>query len=159
MGRILRALTTPVALTLLAACAAETPPAAPPDPSVLMDADRRFAADVASGGTEAWLSWMAEDGAQIVPGTGEVRGHDGIRTLMAGLDDPSSTLTWEPLRADIAASGDLGWTTGRYTSTAALPDGTTRSGQGRYVTIWRKQTDGSWKVVMDLGNPEAAEGN
>jgi ketosteroid isomerase-like protein len=69
------------------------------------------------------------------------------------MDDPNFTLSWEPLRADIAASGDLGWTTGSYTSEGIGPDGEPRRGQGRYVTIWRKAADGSWKVVMDLGNP------
>ncbi len=153
MTRTLHVLPPLAAALIFAACAAESPPAAPADPSVLMDADRAFAAAVAQDGTDAWVSWFAEDGAQIVPTTGEVRGHEAIRELMAALDDPANELTWEPLRADIAASGDLGWTTGTYVSKTTLPDGTTREGDGRYVTIWRKQTDGSWKVVMDLGNP------
>lgn len=141
---------------LIAACAREVPPPPPADPSVLMEADRAFAAAVAEGGTEAWVSWFASDGAQIQPGVGEIRGHDAIRRLMAGLDDPSRTLTWEPLRADIAAGGDMGWTTGSFTSLGTGPDGETRRGQGRYVSIWRKQADGSWKVVMDLGSPTDA---
>lgn len=149
--------TPALTLLLLLGCAAEAPPAAP-DPGVLMDADRRFAADVAEGGTDAWVSWIAEDGAQIVPGAGEVTGRDAIGELMADLDDPASSLTWEPLRADIAGSGDLGWTTGRFVSETTLPDGTTRRGEGRYVSIWRKQADGSWKVVMDLGNPTSPPG-
>jgi ketosteroid isomerase-like protein len=138
---------------LLCGCAAEAPPPAPADPALLMEADRQFAADVAEGGTDAWVSWIAADGAQIVPNAGEIRGHDAIHDLMADLDDPTYSLKWEPLRADIAASGDLGWTTGSFVSEVTAADGTTRRGQGRYVTIWRKQADGSWKVVMDLGNP------
>lgn len=145
-----------VAAMCLAGCAQEAAPPPPADPAVLMEADRAFAADVAERGTEAWVSWFATDGAQIQPGSGEIVGHDAIRTLMAGLDDPNLTLTWEPLRADIAASGDLGWTTGSYVSEAVGADGEVQLGQGRYVTIWRKQADGSWKVVMDLGNPVSA---
>jgi ketosteroid isomerase-like protein len=72
---------------------------------------------------------------------------------MAGLDDPNFSLTWEPRRSDIAASGDLGWTTGSYVSRGVGADGQPREAQGRYVTIWRKLPDGAWKVVMDLGNP------
>lgn len=142
-------------LLLLAGCAAEAPPPVAADPAVLMEADRRFAAAVAEGGTSAWVSWFAEDGAQIVPNAGEIRGREAIGELMADLDDPSHTLTWEPLRADIAASGDLGWTTGGFVSEVTAADGTTRRSHGRYVSIWRKQADGSWKVVMDLGNPTA----
>lgn len=121
-----------------------------------MQADRAFAAAVAEGGTDAWVTWFAEDGAQIQPGSGEIRGRDAIRELMAGLDDPNFSLAWEPRRADIAASGDLGWTTGSYVSKGIGVDGQPRQAQGRYVTIWRKQPDGSWKVVMDLGNPTSS---
>jgi ketosteroid isomerase-like protein len=141
------------ALFLLSACAEAPAPPPPPDPAVLMEADRAFAAAVAEGGTEAWVSWFAEDGAQIQAGSGEIRGRDAIRELMAGLDDPDFSLTWEPRRADIAASGELGWTTGSYVSKGIGASGEPRQAQGRYVTIWRKQPDGAWKVVMDLGNP------
>jgi ketosteroid isomerase-like protein len=135
-------------------CTGSSAPAA--DPSVLVDADRAFARAVAEGGTDAWVSWVAADGAQIVPGAGEIRGRDSIRALMAYLDDPGTKLTWEPVRAQIAASGDLGWTTGTYESESVGSDGRVQHGQGRYVTVWRKQDDGSWKVVMDLGNPTRA---
>jgi len=144
------------ALLIVAACSqpAPTPPA--PDPQVLMEADRAFAAAVSEGGTEAWVTWFAADGAQITPGAGEIRGHEAIRENMAGLDDPNFSLRWEPLRADIAGSGDLGWTTGSYVSEGIGADGQAKRAQGRYVSIWRKQPDGSWKVVMDLGNPTSS---
>ena len=115
------------ALLLLVGCAA--PPA---DPAVLMDADRAFAAAVAKDGADAWAAWFAEDGAMIQAGVGEVE--------------------WEPERADLAASGDLGWTTGPWQLRQEGADGPIAS-RGRYVSIWRRQPDGSWKVVMDLGNP------
>lgn len=128
----------------------------PADPSALMEADRAFAAAVAAGGSEAWASWFAEDGAMIQPGVGEIRGRGEILSHMASLDEPGVSLTWEPLRASIAASGDLGWTTGSYRSVSTAAGGEVRTGQGRYVTIWRRQPDGSWRVAMDLGNPTEA---
>lgn len=123
------------------------------DAEVLMEADRAFAAAVAEGGSEAWAFWFHEDGAMIQPRVGEVRGRDEIRAFMAGLDDPGTSLRWEPLRAEIAASGDLGWTTGTYVSASVGEAGEAVRGEGRYVSIWRRAADGSWKVVMDLGNP------
>lgn len=122
-------------------------------PEVLMQADRDFAAAVAQGGADAWASWFAEDGAIIQPQVGEIRGRDEIRTFMAVLDDPDVSLRWQPDRADIAASGDLGWTTGHYVSESGAVDGVPQRSEGLYVSIWRRQADGSWKVVMDLGNP------
>jgi ketosteroid isomerase-like protein len=151
----------PILAVALATCIPE-PPATDDsagrvaDPEVLMKADRDFSDAVAEGGTAAWVSWFAEDGAQVQPGVGEIRGHDALRNAMAGLDDPDFSLTWAPDRADIAASGDLGWTTGRFVSEGRGAEGDLRRGYGRYVSIWRKQADGSWKVVMDLGNPTGA---
>ncbi len=141
------------ALALLAlACA----PA--PDPAVLMEADRAFADAVARDGAAAWVAWFDEDGAMIQAGAGEVRGRAAIRDAVAYLDRPGVSLRWEPDRADIAASGDLGWTTGTYAYEAAGPDGATVRSRGRYVSIWRLQPDGSWKVVMDLGSPVGGAG-
>ena len=132
---------------------AEVAPSDPVDPSVLMEADRAFAVDVAQGGSEAWVGWFAEDGAMVQPVVGEIRGHDAIRSVMGGLDQPGVSLHWEPERADVAASGDLGWTTGSFVSEGPGPDGEAVRTEGRYVSIWRVQPDGSWRVVMDLGNP------
>jgi len=135
----------------LSACGVEPAPA--PDPSQLMDADRAFDAAVAEGGAAAWASWFAEDGAVLREGVGEIRGRALVGEAMASLDDPNISLRWTPERADIAASGDLGWTTGSWVFRATGPDGTTMTNQGRYVSIWRRQADNTWKVVMDLGNP------
>lgn len=127
-----------------------------PDASVLLDADRAFAADVAANGADAWAAWFAPDGAMIREGAGEVRGRDAIREAVAYLDQPGLSLSWAPTRADMAASGDLGWTTGTWTFRSS-PDAPVE-GRGRYVSIWRLQPNGEWKVVMDLGNPVDDEG-
>jgi ketosteroid isomerase-like protein len=121
-----------------------------------MDADRAFGGAVGEGGSEAWGAWFAEDGALIQPRVGEIGGRDEIRGYGAWLDDPQVSQRWEPARADIAASGDLGWTTGRFVSEGVDDNGQPTRGEGRYVSIWRRAADGSWKVVMDLGNPTSA---
>jgi ketosteroid isomerase-like protein len=95
----------------------------------------------------------------IREGEGEIRGREAIQAAVAALDNPAVSLTWEPTRAEISAGGDLGWTTGTYVSRATAPDGSETESTGWYVSIWRLQGDGSWKVVMDLGNPrERPEG-
>ena len=143
-----RSPTAAFALVVALGCASD--PGYQPDASILLDADRDFAADVAEGGADAWATWFAEDGAMIREGVGEVRGRAAIRESVAYLDRPGVALSWEPDRADLATSGDLGWTTGRYTF-RATPD--SPPSRGRYVSIWTKEPDGSWKVVMDLGVP------
>ena len=66
---------------------------------------------------------------------------------------PGSPLTWEPTRAEIAASGDLGYTFGNY----KIRTGDEVRSHGVYVTVWKKQPDGSWKYVLDGGNGTPGE--
>ena len=59
-------------------------------------------------------------------------------------------MLWEPRYGDIAASGDLGWLTGPSTSINPARD----KGQprhGNYASVWKRQADGTFKVVMDVG--------
>jgi hypothetical protein len=83
---------------------------------------------------------------------GEIRGLEAIQGAVASLDEPGFTLTWEPLRAQGSDDATLGYTVGRYESRTVLAADTTAS-RGVYVSIWRRQADGSLKVLMDLGNP------
>ena len=137
-----------------AACGGGPEPADPQElQAAVMDADRAFNQATQERGVEGWVSFFADDGALIGEGMGEIRGTDAIREAVAYLSDPAFSLTWEPIRADVAASGDLGYTVGQYTSRTEGEDGQVTVGQGLYVSIWRLQADGRWKVVMDLGNP------
>ena len=138
----------------LLSCTRTESPATPPDPQVLLEADRAFARATAERRAEGWVSFFADDGAQLVPGS-EVRGLDAIRELMGpAFADTSFILSWEPTRADIAASGDLGYTIGRYKSHRLGPDGLPVERTGTYVSMWRRGTDGAWKVVLDTGVPD-----
>lgn len=120
----------------------------------LIEADRAFAASMAEGGLEAWVDHFAPEGAMI-SGQGEITGEPYIRAAMAPvLTDSTVAFTWSPQRARVAESGELGYTVGDYRisrrdSTGQLAETLDR---GKYVSIWRRQPDGSWKVVADIGS-------
>ena len=144
--------------TLIAGCAGR------PDPreagrmnaweSEIMEADRAFNQATAERGAAGWVSFFAPNGSMISAGVGEVQGAEAIQATMEGaFADASYRLTWEPSRAEVSASGDLGYTVGRYTSVRVGNLGQEVRSSGLYVSIWRRQEDGSWKVEMDLGNP------
>jgi ketosteroid isomerase-like protein len=100
------------------------------------------------------VSFFAADGAQLVPGS-EVRGLEAIAELMGpAFADTSFTLSWEPTRAGVAASGDLGYTIGRYRSRRLERGGLVVERTGAYVTMWRRDDAGTWKVVLDSGVPD-----
>lgn len=115
-----------------------------------MEADRRFAADVAAAvGAEravVWAGWFAPGGRQILPGS-VVTGPAAVGELMTpAFADPDYHLRWDPDQA-----GDH-WTSGRYTSESPGPDGPVLT-HGRYLTVWTRTPDG-WRVAVDTGLPD-----
>jgi len=141
-----------VALLLLAGGARNSLTAQSAVPQ-LLKADRDFAAAVASHGVDAWVAAFASDGIQIDE-SGVIQGSDAIRRLMTGaLADPKVLLDWQPVSAVVSSSNDLGYTIGKWqVRIRARPDSVLS--HGNYLTIWRKQADGSWKAAVDIGNPE-----
>lgn len=124
----------------------------------LMEADRAFDRATQTGGTDAWTSFFELDGAMIHEGVGEIRGREAIRERMQGAFDEGRSLRWAPDRAMASADGTLGFTTGGWTSRVTSEEGEVSESRGLYVSIWRRQPDGGWLVVMDLGNPVAGDG-
>lgn len=85
-----------------------------------------------------------------------VVGHEAIRKAMEGVfTGPDSTLRWQPTRAEILIPGAVGYTTGRYQRRRKSPEGQPLLQEGAYVSVWRKQADGEWKIVLDTGQPDA----
>jgi ketosteroid isomerase-like protein len=64
---------------------------------------------------------------------------------------PGFELEWRATDAEVAASGDIGYTIGTF-ELITEQDGTAMLTEGKYVTVWRKQADGSWKVRVDCFN-------
>ncbi|MFW6089129.1 MAG: YybH family protein [Gemmatimonadota bacterium] len=122
----------------------------------LIEADRRFAASVERSGLGAWITAFAPSGRMIADGQSYV-GPEGIRRAMLPVyADTSFSITWDPNYAEVASSGDLGYTVGRYEQ-RTLADGEPVVESGAYLTVWRRQEDGSWKVKADIGNADAGD--
>jgi uncharacterized protein (TIGR02246 family) len=100
----------------------------------------------------------AEDAALANPGAALVTGLDSIRKETAGFAaDPNLKLEFAADRVGVAASGELAYSRGHYTMTSTDPQ--TRKpveGSGSYLTVYRKQADGSWKAVEDFVTPGLA---
>ena len=156
----MRILRYSLAALALAACSPAEPPP-PPDPEAvrasLMAADQAFAAATAEKGLEGWLAAYDSSGIQMEPDVPFTPGIPAIRAARApAFADSSFRLTWQPTMAFASAAGDLGYTLGTWQSTHYNAEGKGQVTTGKYVTIWRKQADGSWKVVFDGGNPDSS---
>ncbi len=118
----------------------------------LLDADRAFARDTAARGLDGWMSWFADD-AQVNHRTGLIKGKPALREHYGkAIGQPGVTVTWEPIYAEPSQDGTLGYTLGVAEWTTKTADGKVEKRPGRYVTVWRRMKDGTWKVVTDIGN-------
>ena len=123
-----------------------------PNWTSLVEAERAFAAaSLVKGTRAAFLEFLAEDSILFRPGP--VPGKKWIEEHPA----PPTLLTWEPTFADVAQSGDLGYTTGPWEIRPGGPKDKPTA-YGHFVSVWRRQDDGVWKVVVDLGVNHAASG-
>ena len=153
-----------VAMFLGFGCA---PPASEPAPTVdleserdgLLETDRAWSESIDD--TDAFLSFIA-DGAHFMPFGAPLARGEAIRTTWEGLASmPGFGLEWQATSAEVAASGDIGYTIGTF-ELMVDQDGTAMLTEGKYVTVWHKQADGSWKVQVDCfnadGPPTAVQG-
>ena len=112
-----------------------------------------FAHAVAEHGHDAFVAYFAEDGVELEDGGG-VKTKADMRHEAAW--PPDLSLSWAPVKAEMAASGDMGYTYGNYVLKTKDKDGKTGARYGKYTSIWKKQQDGSWKVALDMGNSSPA---
>jgi len=69
------------------------------------------------------------------------------------LANPDNSLRWTPLLQEVSNDATLGYTVGRYRLSAKTAEGKAVFEEGKYLSVWRKQADGTWKIAVDLGNP------
>lgn len=124
-------------LNLLAASDLQT------DLNAVVQAERDFSKmSVEKGRREAFLTYLAEESAVFLPAPSP--GKPAAEKMT-----PRGELSWYPVYADIAVSGDMGYTTGPW----KFRDKTNQNnvGYGEFNSIWKKQPDGKWKNVCDFG--------
>lgn len=116
----------------------------------LLEADQAFAArSLEVGAAQAFHEFLDEKGMQLPPTGDPVVGRDPIRERLQ--KGPPIILSWEPRYAEVFAQGRWGWTWGEWQAHEPGAGGK-RVGQGKYVNLWKKQSDGRWKVRLDVGN-------
>jgi ketosteroid isomerase-like protein len=144
-------------LLFVAACATPLPPTTPRQPT---DADRDSLAaselafakrSVEQGMRAAFIEYFADDGINFAPNPGNTRARYRARPEAI---EPF-ILDWHPAIAAVARAGDLGFTTGPYAITGRAP-AVREPAQGMFFSVWRRQPDGDWRVIVDGGAPTRA---
>ncbi len=120
----------------------------------LIEADKAFSKLSSDEGMKsAFLSYCASEGVMLTPESMPVVGYEAVENLIGNIDDSAIKLTWEPLYALAAKSGEMGYTYGIFSRYIVALDSTLK---GTYVSIWIKE-DGEWKFVLDSGNEGVGE--
>jgi ketosteroid isomerase-like protein len=139
------------ALLTIGACA----PSLAPRRDSLLAADRAFAASADARGVDGWMAFFAGDAVTFPEGKRIVHDTAQVRAEMAPFfADSTIKLRWDPERAEIARSGELGYTYGYYRVVRRARGAADSQvvARGKYVTIWRRAPSGEWKVALDIGN-------
>jgi ketosteroid isomerase-like protein len=101
----------------------------------------------------AFQHFAAPDVAFIDTDPRQFRGPAAVLQRM-GPDRPGVSLTWSAYFTDVSDDGTLGYNYGRFEIKAPGPDGKEVVRGGWFLTIWKRQPDGSWRYVMDNGAPD-----
>ena len=101
----------------------------------------------------AFQHFAAPDVAFIDTDPRQFRGPAAVLQRM-GPDKPGVSLTWSAAFTDVSDDGTLAYNYGRYELHAPGPDGKEVTRTGWFLTIWKRQPDGSWRYVMDNGAPD-----
>ena len=104
---------------------------------------------------DRFLLKFAPEGSLHLPGLPVATGQTAIRNATNQFaESPGFSMRWSPSKAD--ASGDLGYTVGTYQISRNNPTGQAVKENGKYVTAWKKDSGGTWKVAEFIFNADAA---
>ncbi|HLQ75902.1 MAG TPA: DUF4440 domain-containing protein [Terriglobia bacterium] len=121
------------------------------DREALKNLDREWAASVSN--MDKFMTYYASDASVYPPGMPVATGAGPIRETLTKMSSaPGFSLVFEPSKSDVSSAGDVGYTTGTYKATMS---GATE--EGKYVTVWKKQSNGDWKVAEDIFNSNSGD--
>lgn len=141
----------------LAACDPANSPALRQDADQIEAADDAQVAAIAAEDIDGVVAPYAPDAILRIPGAPQVEGVDAMRSHYEGLfNDPNGALSIARENTIVASAGDYGVTEGTFSVTYTngatnLPETQT----GNYLMVWRRQDDGSWKIIRDVVTPGA----
>jgi ketosteroid isomerase-like protein len=120
--------------------------------ALLMQLDRDFDKATAERGVDGWVPFFAPNGSMLSDTSRPETGPAEIRAAMKpAFDDSNFSLRWHPTKGEIMIPGVIGYTVGRWERIRKNKEGKWMKSTGTYSTTWKKQPDGSWKIVLDSG--------
>ena len=138
-------------------------------PQVDLEAE---AAAIRSADADCLKAWAAKDvdlvlscysdDASVLPSNAPIAtGKEAIRALWSQVfETPGFAVSWDISKLEVSRAGDLAYGHGTYEAMVNDAAGNPVTERGKWVGVWKKQADGQWKLVADIGNsdgPPASE--
>lgn len=144
-------------VTMMAFGCAPQQPQQPPPPPDTRAGDAAAIKSVeaawvkAGNNVDQFMTFYAEDAVVLAPNEPAAVGKEAIRKILGPmLGSPGFTLNFQSTKVEVARSGDLAYSQGTYEMTMNDPKGKPMTDKGKFVTVWKKQADGSWKAIQDM---------
>ena len=142
-------------LTLVLAAGARCLAGDPKIEQAIRDLDEQWSKAAGAKDVDKTVSFYSDDAIVMPPNGPRATTKEAVRALWKDLLTDAS-ISWKTKEVEVAQSGDLAFSSGTYEVTLNDPTGTPVNDRGKYVEVWKKQADGSWKCVMDIWNSDLA---
>ena len=119
----------------------------------IRDLDDQWSKAAGAKDVDKTVSFYSDDAVVMPPNAPRATTKEAIRTIWKDLLTDAS-ISWKTKEVEVAQSGDLAFSSGTYEVTLNDPTGTPVKDRGKYLEVWKKQADGTWKCVMDMWNSD-----
>jgi ketosteroid isomerase-like protein len=146
-----------VLLPLFAGCSSQNAAAdtRAADEATLRNLDAEWSKAAGAKDLEKTASYYSDDALILPPNMPTITGKQQGRAMWQGMFSvPGFGGGWKATKVEVARSGDLGYVTGTYELSETDASGKPMVDKGKYLEIWKKQADGSWKCVADMFNTD-----
>jgi ketosteroid isomerase-like protein len=124
------------------------------DATKIRDLDAQWSKSAVAHDLDATVSYYADDASVLPPNAPIATGKAAIRAVWATMVVPDVSVSWQSGKVEVSLSGDLAYDMGTYQMTMKDPEGKSMTDHGKFVEVWKKQPDKTWKTVADIFNSD-----
>ena len=125
------------------------------DEAALKNLDAEWSKAAGAKDVDKTASYYSDDALVLPPNMATINGKQGARAMWQGMFGvPGFGGGWKASKVEVARSGDLAYVTGTYELSETDAKGKPMTDKGKYLEVWKKQGDGTWKCVVDMFNSD-----